>query len=79
MRTPRLGGFGRADRPWPDGRPSKDGVTIYFNSEDGVEACLARVAAGGEVTLPRTSIGEWGFIGLFVDSEGNGIGVHGMN
>ena len=44
---------------------------IFDNSEDGVEACRARVAAaGGEVTLPRTSIGEWGFIGLFVDSEG---------
>ena len=64
----------------PDDRPSRDGVTIYFNSEDGVDACLARVvSAGGTVTLPRTSIGEWGFIGLITDTEGNGIGVHGMS
>ena len=64
----------------PDEKPSRDGVTIYFNSEDGVDACLARVvAAGGQVTQPRTSIGEWGFIGLVTDSEGNGIGVHGMS
>ena len=64
----------------PNDQPSKDGVTIYFNSEDGVDACLARVvAAGGTVTLPRTSIGEWGFIGLIVDTEGNGIGVHGLS
>ena len=64
----------------PDDRPSKEGVTIYFNSEDGVDAFLARVsAAGGQMTMPRTSIGEWGFIGLFVDSEGNQIGVHGIS
>ena len=64
----------------PDDRPSKEGVTIYFNSEDGVDAFLARVAtAGGQMTMPRTSIGEWGFIGLFVDSEGNEIGVHGIS
>jgi predicted enzyme related to lactoylglutathione lyase len=63
----------------PDDKPSPDGVTIYFNSDDGVDACLARVeAAGGKVTMRRTSIGEYGFISLFRDTEGNGIGVHGM-
>jgi predicted enzyme related to lactoylglutathione lyase len=34
------------------------------------------VAAGGVVVQPKQSIGEYGFMGLFKDSEGNTIGVH---
>ena len=61
-------------------QPSLNGVTIYLNSDDGVDHFLARVrAADGMVTHPRTSIGEHGFIGIFVDTEGNHIGVHGMS
>lgn len=63
-----------------DDQPSLNGVTIYFNSDDGVDAFLAHVRdAGGMVTQPRTSIGEHGFIGLFVDTEGNQLGVHGLH
>jgi hypothetical protein len=60
----------------PDNTVSADGVTIYFASAD-ITTELDRVAgAGGRVLVPKTSIGEFGFIGMFLDSEGNRIGLH---
>jgi len=55
---------------------SADGVQIYFSTSD-IEAALARVGAnGGKVTMDKTSIGDYGNIGKFVDSEGNHISLH---
>lgn len=58
------------------------GTVVYFACDDlpgGLDGCLARAArAGGQVTLPRTAIGEHGFIGHVLDSEGNLIGLHAM-
>ncbi len=61
-----------------DTRPSTDGCTIYLNSHGDPEGMLDRaVAAGGEVIMPVSDMGEMvGFIGLFKDTEGNKIGVH---
>jgi predicted enzyme related to lactoylglutathione lyase len=42
-----------------------------------VAAALARVEkAGGKSVMPKTSIGEYGFIGGFVDTEGNRLYLH---
>ena len=51
---------------------------VYFASADcSVEE--ARVeAAGGKVFRPKMSIGEYGFITLVFDTEGNMIGIHSM-
>lgn len=58
--------------------PSEEGVLIYFSSDD-IDATLARVEEkGGKIVTPKTSIGEYGFIGRFRDSEGNRIGLHSM-
>jgi predicted enzyme related to lactoylglutathione lyase len=32
--------------------------------------------AGAQLVLPKTSIGEQGFIALIKDSEGNLVGLH---
>lgn len=62
----------------PDSRPSAAGTTVYFQTTD-VGPVLKRVAmAGGEVLLPKTAIGEHGFIGLFLDPAGNKLGLHSM-
>ncbi len=54
------------------------GTIIYF----GVEDCAvqqARVAeAGGVVVRPKFSIGEFGFVVLVQDTEGNMIGFNSM-
>ena len=51
---------------------------VYFGTEDcSVEE--ARVEeAGGELVRPKMSIGEYGFISLAKDTEGNMIGIHSM-
>lgn len=51
---------------------------IYFNCDDcSVEG--GRVAgAGGRVHRDKLSIGEYGFIVLAVDTEGNMFGLHSM-
>jgi predicted enzyme related to lactoylglutathione lyase len=42
-----------------------------------LEAAMGRVsAAGGKVLLPKMSIGEYGVIAHFQDSEGNRVALH---
>lgn len=56
--------------------PASQGTTVYFSVED-VEPTLNKVeGAGGSIVFPKMSIGEFGFIGQIIDSEGNKIGVH---
>ena len=57
--------------------PSKEGTLVYFISDD-VQNELNRVeAAGGEIYQPKTQISpEHGYMGVFIDCEGNRIAVH---
>lgn len=59
--------------------PGTQGCTIYLDGKGDPEGMLERaVAAGGQLEMPLTDMGEMvGFIGFFIDSEGNRIGVHG--
>lgn len=57
--------------------PSQEGTLVYFISND-VQNELNRVeSAGGKVYQPKTQISsEYGFMGVFIDSEGNRIALH---
>jgi len=59
-------------------KPSKTtGCVIYLNADPDLSKALGKVAkAGGQVTMPKTSIGENGFMAFFIDSEGNRMGLH---
>ena len=59
--------------------PARDGVTVYLDGGDDLDGFLDRVTrSGGTVVLPRTYLGkEAGHIGLFLDSEGNRMGLQG--
>lgn len=62
-----------------EGFPSGGNSTlVYFSCEDcGVEA--GRVAAaGGKVEREKMSIGDYGFIALAFDTEGNMFGLHSL-
>lgn len=62
-----------------EGCPSGGNSTlVYFACEDcAIEA--GRVgAAGGQVVKEKFSIGEYGFIALVSDPDGNMIGLHSM-
>ena len=55
------------------------GTIVYFSCEDcAVEASLA-VQNGGTIQKEKMSIGEYGFIALVLDTEGNMIGLHSMH
>jgi predicted enzyme related to lactoylglutathione lyase len=54
-------------------------TVVYFSCEDcAVEASRA-AAAGGQIDREKMSIGEYGFISLVVDTEGNMIGLHSLS
>lgn len=53
------------------------GALIYLNGGDDLSPVLGRVeGAGGKVIVPKTSIGEFGAIAVFIDTEGNRVGLH---
>lgn len=54
----------------------KNSTLVYFACQDcAIEE--ARVAAhGGQIHKPKMSIGQYGFISLVIDSEGNMIGLY---
>lgn len=62
-----------------EGTPSGfAGTLVYFSCEDcGIEAARAE-KSGGTIFKPKFSIGEYGFIALLHDTEGNMIGLHSM-
>jgi predicted enzyme related to lactoylglutathione lyase len=50
---------------------------IYLNAGQALSAIVARIEpAGGKLVVPETPIGEQGAIAIFVDTEGNRIGLH---
>ena len=56
--------------------PSQSGTLVYFEVAD-VDAALGRIESlGGRALLPKTSIGEHGFIAHFEDCEGNRVALH---
>ena len=54
------------------------GTLVYFSCADCVDEAGRVVAAGGQLMKPKFSIGEYGFIALAVDTEGNVIGLHSL-
>lgn len=62
----------------PQMKPSSEGTCVYLNAGSDLTPQLARVeAAGGRVIVPRTLIREdIGYFALFLDSEGNRVGLH---
>jgi predicted enzyme related to lactoylglutathione lyase len=51
---------------------------VYFSCADcAVEAARA-AESGGRIHYEKRSIGEYGFIALVIDTEGNMIGLHSM-
>jgi predicted enzyme related to lactoylglutathione lyase len=54
------------------------GTIVYFVCENcAVEAARA-VKNGGKIHKKKVSIGQYGFIALVLDTEGNMIGLHSM-
>lgn len=51
-------------------------TVVYFASEDCVTEEARVENAGGKIIRPKMSIGEFGFVSILMDTEGNTIGLH---
>lgn len=62
-------------------QPSANGVTIYLNGGDNLQIILDKVEkSGGKIVIPKTPhADESGFFAVFLDSEGNKMGLHSPN
>lgn len=62
--------------------PGKDagggGTLVYFSCADCAEESRRAVDAGGQMHFDKRAIGEYGFIALLFDTEGNMIGLHSL-
>tara|TARA_R110002049_G_scaffold97782_1_gene238137 strand:+ start:4023 stop:4400 length:378 start_codon:yes stop_codon:yes gene_type:complete len=57
--------------------PTSGGCTLYLNGGEDLSISLAKVEpSGGKIIMPKTDIGENGFMAQFIDTEGNRIALH---
>ncbi|WP_322010161.1 VOC family protein [Paraburkholderia sp. J12] len=61
-----------------DSKPDPKGVLVYLNAQPSVTAVLDRVVkAGGKKQGPAVELpNNYGYIGFFIDTEGNRVGLH---
>jgi predicted enzyme related to lactoylglutathione lyase len=91
MEETEMNGMQMAFFPWQPGtgkangglcqskmhKPSKSGAKIYLNGNPDLKKALSKVEkAGGQITMPKTKIGEEGYMAFFIDTEGNSVGLH---
>lgn len=60
-------------------QPSQTGAVVYFNGGENLSGPLEKaVQNGGSILMPKTPIhdGECGYFALFLDSEGNRVGLY---
>lgn len=58
--------------------PGAGGTIVYFSAEDCAVEEARVIGAGGKVIKPKFSIGEFGWVSLCQDTEGNTIGLSSM-
>ncbi len=59
--------------------PSNKGTIVYLNGGDDLNIPLSKIEnAGGKIIMPKTAIGENGFMAHFIDTEGNRVALHSM-
>ena len=91
METFEMDGMESAFFPWTPGsgkatgsltkslnhKPGTEGTIVYLNANPNMDTVMAKVeAAGGKVLMPKMGIGEHGFMGMILDTEGNSVGIH---
>lgn len=60
------------------GRPGPGGTLVYFSVEDCAVEAERAAAAGGQLLRPKFSIGEFGWVAICADTEGNHFGLSSM-
>jgi uncharacterized protein len=62
-------------------KPSQEGTLVYLNASPDLQNVLSKVeGAGGTVLVPKTQITEeYGYMAVFIDSEGNRVALHSVS
>lgn len=63
-------------------KPSEDGVLLSLNAGKDIEAALKRIVErGGKIVIPKTKlqVEGLGYFAVFIDCEGNKLGLYGDN
>ena len=59
--------------------PSDKGALVYLNGGEDLSTPLSKVEeAGGKILLPKTAIGQNGFMAHILDTEGHKVALHSM-
>ena len=61
------------------GRPGPGGTMVYFSVEDCATEAARVHSAGGKLIRPKFSIGQFGWVALCEDTEGNLVGLRSRN
>lgn len=64
----------------PGFKPSENGTLVSLNTANDLDGAIERVKANkGTIVLPKTKIEaeDKGYFALFIDSEGNKVGLYG--
>ena len=62
----------------PHAGPGVGGTVVYFMARDCAVEEARVVGAGGKVVRPKFSIGEFGWVTLCQDTEGNLFGINSL-
>jgi len=57
-------------------KPGAGGTLVYFSCKDCAHNAALAEKAGGKIQAPKFPIGDYGFISMVEDTEGNTIGLH---
>ena len=62
-------------------KPSSDGTIAYLNAGEDLQIVFDRIKVnGGKTVAPKTDIGSgMGFYAMFIDPEGNKLGLYSKN
>jgi hypothetical protein len=59
--------------------PSDKGTIVYLNGGEDLSIPLSKIEqSGGKILMPKTSLGENGFMAHFIDTEGNRVALHSL-
>lgn len=61
-----------------DNQPTSNGTVVYLNAGNDLQPTLDKISEnGGQVVVAKTEISqEMGYFALFIDTEGNKLGLH---
>jgi uncharacterized protein len=59
-------------------QPTGNGTIVYFTCDDCAVEAKRAPANGGKIMKEKFAIGQYGFIALITDPDGNVVGLHSM-